>query len=36
MGSEFMEELSRLHQDHLNILQHNFFTKMNMGEVAVE
>ena len=26
MGSEFMEELSRLHQEHLNILRHNFFT----------
>ena len=36
MGSEFMEELSRLHQEHLNILRHNFFTKMNMGEATAE
>ena len=31
MGSEFMEELSRLHQEHLNILRHNFLTMLSTG-----
>jgi len=32
MGSEFMEELSRLHQEHLNILRHNFLTMLSTGQ----
>ena len=31
MGSEFMEELSRLHQEHLNILRHNFLSSINLS-----
>lgn len=31
MGSEFMEELSRLHQEHLNILRHNFLSSINLN-----
>ena len=28
MGGEFIEELSRMHQDHLNLLRHNMFTRV--------
>lgn len=30
MGSEFMEELARLHQEHLNILRHGMTFKINL------
>ena len=32
MGNEFMEELSRLHQEHLNIVRHNFLNRMAAGD----
>lgn len=32
MGSEFMEELSRLHQEHLNVLRHNFLQSINLND----
>ena len=31
MGSEFIEELSRLHQAHLNVLRHNLRTTMSLN-----
>ena len=32
MGNEFMEELSRLHQEHLDIVRHNFENRMAAGD----
>ena len=33
MGGEFMEELSRLHEEHLNIVRNQIFTRINAGEI---
>lgn len=30
MGSDFIEELSRLHQEHLNVLRHNLMTTLKI------
>ena len=34
MGDEFMEELSRLHQEHLSVLRNNFMTRLNMASTS--
>ena len=32
MGTEFIEELSRLHTEHLNVLRHNLVTTLNISD----